>query len=46
MMAHGGWIAFGGALAIWSSPDAAMFAGVTIFLIGWAERAYKARRRG
>ena len=45
MMSHGAWIAFGGALAIWSSPDAAMFAGVMIFLFGLAEQAYKARRK-
>lgn len=45
MMAQGGWIAFGGALGIWFSPDAALFAGVVIFLAGWLEGRLKRRRR-
>ena len=45
MMRQGGWIAIGGALGIVFSPDAALFAGVIIFIAGWLEECLKRRTR-
>lgn len=37
-MWRGGWIAFGGALGIWFSPEAAIVAGAVVFMAGWLEQ--------
>jgi hypothetical protein len=45
MKSRGAWMAFGGVLAIWFSPEAATFGGVLVFLAGVAEEAIEKKRR-